>query len=199
MIFVGYTFLLAVVYPRLNANSEEFDLPYVVSLLFILSVTTFIQYYFGITHQILLTAGQQSYVHLFSNAATMFGNIIFTALLIQMDASIHVVKFCSAGIFALKPVIYAVYIQKHYKIDKTVVLDEEPIKQKWNGMALHFCGVIQDHTDAVLLTVFSSLSQISVYTVYLSVVNGIKGLIYTANHSMAALFGEMIAKGEKRP
>lgn len=196
VIFIGYTLILTFLYPLISGSSKEFDLTYVITLLIILSVTTFIQYFFGLTNQILLTADQLAYIYLSTNAITLLGNTIFTAILIKMDASIHLVKLCSATIFALKPVVYAIYVKRNYKIDNNIILDEEPIKQKWNGMAQHICTVVQDKTDVILLTMFSSLSQVSVYSVYISVISGIRGIIYTANLSVSALFGNMIVKGE---
>lgn len=196
VIFIAYTILLCIIYPILNAKSGEFDLEYVVTLIVILSLTTFIQYFFGITNQILLTADQRAYIHLITNSITVFINVIITAILIYFECTVHMVKLGSAIIFAFKPIIYFICVNKIYSIDKRIELKEEPIKQKWNGMVQHICTVVQDNTDTVLLTLFSSLINVSIYSVYLSIINGVKGIIFTANSSISALFGNMIAKGE---
>ena len=49
-----------------------------------------------------------------------------------------------------------------------------------------------------MLTLFSNLSEVSVYTVYLLVVNGLKKIIQSFNNGIDASFGDMIAKNETK-
>ena len=90
-----------------------------------------------------------------------------------------------------------VYVHKHYKIDKKIKIIEEPIKQKWNGFSQHLASVICQNIDVVVLTMCSSLKNVSIYSVYYSITNGVEQIIMTAATGLEALFGNMIAKGEQ--
>ena len=72
----------------------------------------------------------------------------------------------------------------------------EPIKQKWNGLAQHVASVVLSNTDTVVLTLFSTLQNVSVYAVYFLVVDGIKRLTTSITTGMQALLGNMYANNE---
>ena len=72
----------------------------------------------------------------------------------------------------------------------------EPIKQKWNGLAQHISGVVLGNTDVVVLTLLSSLENVSIYAVYSLIVNGVKQIVVSMTNGFRALFGNMLAKDE---
>ena len=61
-----------------------------------------------------------------------------------------------------RPLFLNVYVKKHYNIDKNVNYNDDPIKQKWNGFAQHLAAVVVDNTDIAVLTIMSSLQNVSV-------------------------------------
>lgn len=195
-IFIAYIAVLAVIFP-IFVNTE-YDVLFTVSLLVILSISSFAEYFFGVTYQLLLNADQKSYVQtLLQIIATIF-NTLCCIVVMHIGAPIHVVKLVSSLIFVLRPIGQAIYVHKHYHINKKLKLTEEPIKQKWNGFAQHLAAVICGNADVVILTMFSTLSNVSIYSVYYNVTNGVTMLIMTAATGLEAYFGNMIAKGERK-
>lgn len=89
-----------------------------------------------------------------------------------------------------------VYVKTQYKIDKNVSYDVDPIKQKWNGFAQHLSAVVVDNTDVAVLTIMSSLKNVSIYTVYYSVAFGITQIIMTTVNGLEAMWGNMLANDE---
>lgn len=85
-------------------------------------------------------------------------------------------------------------VKSRYKIDYNIAIDQEPIKQKWNGLAQHIATVILVSTDTIVLTLFSKLEDVSVYAVYNIVVSGIKSLVTSFTNGMQALLGNMYVK-----
>ena len=75
-------------------------------------------------------------------------------------------------IYLIRPIVLKVYVDKHYSINKKAVYTDEPIKQKWNGLAQHIASVVLDSTDTIVLTVFSTLANVSIYSVYYLVISG---------------------------
>lgn len=192
-ILIVYSLCLAVLLPL---RTKEFDYFFTASLVMIIAVSSFAQYYFGITNQLLLTADQSAYIHLFVGSAIVLTNTLVCAILMKLGAGIHVVKLATAFLYIIKPMILLVYVRKHYNIDKNITITTEPIKQKWNGLAQHLATIVQDNTDVIVLTLFSSLENVSIYSVYILVINGIRQIMNIANNSIGPLLGELIVKRE---
>ena len=194
-IFVGYIAVLCVVFP-VSVNSE-FSPWFSISLLIIISISTLAQYLFGMTYQLLLNADQRSYIQLSMQIGTIILNTIFAVTLMKTGASVHAVKLASAAVYVLRPLGQAVYVRRHYTINKKIKVIGEPIKQKWNGFSQHLASVVCTNIDVVALTFFSTLENISIYSVYYNVTNGVEQIILTAAVGLEPLFGNMLASGEK--
>ena len=192
-VFIVYIIILCSIFPFMI----RFDLWYTISLLLIISVSTFAQYYFGMTYQLLLNADQRSYVQFILSIGTIILNTIFAVSLMKMGASVHIVKLMTAVVFILRPLGQIVYVRKHYRIDKNINLVGEPIKQKWNGFSQHLASVVCQNIDVIVLTLFSSLSNVSIYSVYFNVTNGVQQIIMAASTGLEAFFGNMIANDER--
>ena len=189
-----YTVLLVVLYPIMTDTS--FDFSYIAVLILVIALNSFAQYYFGMTYRLLLNADQLSFIQLLLQSATMILNTVACVILMKCQASIQVVKLASSLIFLLQPLVLTIVARRRYKIDRTIVLEGEPIPQKWNGLAQHIATVVLGNTDIVVLTFFS-LKDVSIYTVYNLVANGVKQVVVSMTTGVQALFGNMLARGEK--
>ena len=194
-IFSAYILVLCFVLPKLV--DTRFDWWYTASLVLIISVSTLGQYLLGNTYLILLNADQRAYVYLTLQIGTIVLNTVLSIILMKMGASIHAVKLMTAIVYILRPIGQALYVKKHYKIDRSVKLVGEPIKQKWNGFSQHFAAVVCQNIDVAVLTVFSTLENVSIYSVYYNVTSGVDQILLTAATGLEPLFGNMIARGEK--
>lgn len=194
LILFCYVVVLCVVYPYISDTS--FDWIYVSALIVIISIGSFSQYVFGIVDRLLLTSDQKGYIVYISTILSTLLNTIVCAVMIYAGATIHAVKLASALIFLAGPVIIHIYIRKNYPLDVHIHYDEEPIKQKWNGIAQHIAAVVLDGTDVAVLTAFSTLENVSIYAVYNMVIGGIKRLTMALTNGIQALMGEMLAKKE---
>lgn len=196
LIFAAMLIAFAGVFPFVV--SDEFDWLFSFSLVLILGISTFAQNYFGITYQMLIQADQRQYIYSAITIATTILNTLIASLLIEMDFSIHTVKLGSAIVFALNPIILNLYVRKKYSIDKKVPANESAISQRWDAFAQQAAAFVNNNTDVMILTIWSNLKEVSVYTVYYLVANGLYKLEYTISESIEAAFGNMIAKGEKK-
>lgn len=192
-IFIGYILVLCFLFPTM----VDFGTWYTISLLIIISISTLAQYLFGMTYQLLLNADQKSYIQLTIQIATIILNTVFSIILMQMGASIHLVKLMTASVYVLRPLAQMFYVHRHYNINKNITVVGEPIKQKWNGFAQHFAAVVCQNTDVTVLTIFSTLENVSIYSVYYNVTNGVEQIIMTAATGLESLFGNLIANNEK--
>lgn len=194
-IFIAYLVILSFIYPQIV--SSEFETGYTISLLLIISISTFAQYFFGMTYQLYLQAEQKTYITSGIQAITTILNTVISIILIKLGMNIHIVKLFSAAIFVLRPLVQNIYVKKKYNINLKEVDNSFKLKQKWDGLAQHIAAVIHGNTDVTILTIFTNTAEVSVYTVYLFVVNGIKNLVQALTGGMDASFGDMYARNEK--
>ena len=194
-ILIVYVAVLVVVFPVLV--DDRFGFVYDATLILAMSVSYFAQYYFGLLDGLLLKADQKAYIINVIDMVTLVINTIFCYCLLYLGFSIQTVKLTTAGIFLLRPVLVRLYIRRNYQIDRKCKYDKDPIGQKWNGVAQHVAAIVLDSTDMVVLSIFSDMYAVSVYSVYLIVVSGIKNLILSCLSGIGALFGELWARQER--
>ena len=193
-ILVVYVIFLVILFPFFAA--KEFGYGYSATLILTISISTFAQYYFGIVNRILLTADQRGYIQYITQTIAVICNTIACYILIALGCRIQIVKLATSIIYLIQPFAIYLYVRGHYQIDKKIKYDKEPIAQKWNGIAQHVAAVILDGTDTVVLTLFSTLSNVSIYSVYFMVVRGIKQLFMSLTNDITSLIGELWAKQE---
>lgn len=195
-VFLIYIFILFMIFPQIIDSS--YNVWYSGSLLLIISISTFMQYYFGITYQLLLNADQRLFIPNILTIITIAINTGISVLLIRAGYSIHFVKLVTTVIYIMRPIGQIIYVNNHYKINKNLSLKEEPIKQKWNGFAQHLASVVVTNTDVTVLTLFSTMNNVSVYSVYFNIVYGIESIVMTLVGGLESLWGNMIANNEMK-
>lgn len=195
-ILLVYTAVLMLIYPIITI--DKFDYVFTMLLILVISISTFARYYFGITYRLIFSADQLAFVHFGIHSVALILNTVACIFLMSIGASIHIVKLTTSIIFLLQPVILNVIARERYKIDRKIVFSGEPIKQKWNGLAQHIAAVVLGNTDIVVLTLFSSLENVSVYAVYHLVVNGVRQIFISLTNGMQAMMGNMLAKKEMK-
>ena len=132
-LLVGYTIILTIVYPWIV--KEEFAYFYTAALIFAISINSFAEYYIGVSYQLLLGADQLGFIRYFVNVIALVINTIACIVLMKSGASIQLVKLSTSLIYMMQPIALSMIAKKRYRIDRTITLIEEPIKQKWNGFA----------------------------------------------------------------
>lgn len=191
---LGYVALLIIVYPRIINKTENNT--YVVVLILAISAGLFGQYYFGLVDRCVLTAYQKEYIYNIVQSVLIVVTTIVSASMIIIGQTIEVIKVTTGIIMLASPVFIRLYINKNYKINRREQYSEEPIKQKWNGVAQHVSYVVCQSTDTVVLTLFSSLENVSVYAVYNLVANGLSSFINAMLSGAKAFMGDLHAKDE---
>ena len=196
MILLIYIAGLVIAFPFITDG--KFDFVYTTGLIIAMSINLLSQYYFGIVNKLILNAAQLVYVQMTLGIITIVLNVVISVALMYCGFSVQIVKFASSLIFLIQPVCYTVYVRKTFKIDKKIHYSGEPIKQKWNGFAQHVATVVLENTDVLVLTVCSTLSNVSIYSVYHLVTNGLKLAFVSSTTGFKSLLGDMYAKGETK-
>lgn len=194
LVLLLYVMVLMLVYPTIS--NQDFDGVFTAILIGAMSISSFAQYYFGIVDSILLTADQRGYIQYNAQTIALVLNTAACVAMISAGCSVQMVKLVSSLIFLIRPLALRAYVNRRYGIDWKVKYEEEPIKQKWNGVAQHVASVVLNGTDVIVLTMFSTLSNVSIYSVYYLVVSGVKTLFMSITDGFQAILGELWAKQE---
>lgn len=194
LLYIIYSIGLACIYPVLFKTRFSFE--YVWSLTLILSITMLIQYMFSLTLRTLLIADKKSFIVNLTQTGIVICNIIFSLLSIRVYPSVHVLKCISGTLFVLQPIVYRRFIKKNYQIDWGAKSDKSLIKSRWNGFAINLAAFIHNSTDVTVLTIFTNLETVSIYSVYFLVSNGIKQLILASFSGIAQTIGQAYARGD---
>lgn len=191
---VGYILLLGCISPYIFDGGYGW-LP-TATLILAMGVNSLAQYYFGLIDSILLSADQRGYIQYATKIVVNILNVVIATWMIQRGNTVQIVKIASAAIFLLGPILIRCYVKKKYRIDRKIVCEGEPIKQKWNGVAQHVSTVVLEGTDVILLTVLSTLSDVSVYSVYYMVISGVRQLYTATTAGIQSMVGGLWAKGD---
>lgn len=190
-----YILILSVSYSYITNSS--FSTKYTCTLVLALGASYFFQYYFGLKNQLLLIADQKAYIHNLLSIFVLILNNIVGCILILTGYSIQLVKITTAFILLIRPILMELYVRRNYQINWNIQYTEEPIKQKWNGIAQHFATTVLISTDNIVLTLFSTLKNVSIYSVYHLVLNGMNNLILSFSQGASAYFGNLLANQEE--
>lgn len=195
IIFIIYTFLVAIFYPFLIRT--PFDWDYVFTLTLILGISLFVQYCFSITWRLFLQADQKVYVASFVQILVIILNTCLTILGIKISDSIHVVKLFSASAFVLQPLIFNFYINRKYELDMNVEENKAVLTHRWDGFGINIAAFLNGNTDVTVLTIFSSLGNVSIYSIYNLVATGLKSLITAISAGIVPTLGNSYAENNK--
>lgn len=191
-ILLIYVIVMMVYYPILV--KQNFDFFFTATLIFAISIRFFAQYFFGIVNRLILLADQKAYIQFIAQIMAIIANTVGCYILIKFDCSVQAVYGMTSIIFLLQPVAIHLYIKKKYALNRKIHYDVEPIKQKWNGIAQHIAAVVLSNSDSIVLTAFSTLANVSIYSVYLLPISGVQLLILSMTAGIQALIGNLLAK-----
>ena len=187
-----YVVAMILYYPYLV--KQNFSFTFTATLIVAISIRSFAQYFFGIVNRLLLLADQKAYIQYIAQTAAVIANTVGCYILIAFDCSVQVVYGLTSLIFFLQPLAIHLYIKRSYVLDRQIHYDVEPIKQKWNGVAQHIASVILSSSDSIVLTTFSTLVNVSIYTVYYLPMSGARLMIMSMISGINALIGNLWAK-----
>lgn len=194
--FLAYCIVLGIVYHDM-AQVSIFSRGYIFALVLTIGLSTLAKYMGGLANLTLIVADQKQYVNNLILIVTTIVNTVSIILLTYLNCGLLWVKLGSSLIFVVRPLLYSLYVKKHYYLPKTVK-QKAALEQKWTGFGQHIAYFLHSNTDIVLLTLCADMQLVAVYSVYYLVINSIRAITESFTGGMEALFGEMIAKKQTK-
>ena len=200
-LFLGLIILLAVGFPLfLDQYPSGMGYVDVVALVFITGVSGAIDMFTLAKYTALLNADQKTYVISIASSVYVVLNTALIAVFSILCFDIIWVKAIALIAVLLRSVILVAYCRKHYPyLDYKAKPNYTALNKRWDALFQQVLGVAQNGAPMVILTtVTRDLKQNSIYTVYNAVVAGLNSILSLFVSGLAASFGEVIAKGEKK-
>ncbi len=195
VIFIIYIIILMIVYPFIVNN--QFDNIFTLALIPILAISLLLEYFMGMTYKLYIQANQKLYIISYVQIITIILNIIATVILVKLGVEVHITKLVTALIFVARPLVQNIYVRKKYKIDlNKKVYEKIELKERWDALTQHIAYIIHTNTDIMIITIFSTMKEVSVYSIYLLVVNAIKNISKSFMGGIDAKFGKLLAIGD---
>lgn len=197
-IFLAYCIILSIVYPFIQSGDGEGGFGYIftMTLVLIIGINSFIQYYFGMSYTIALNADQLGYIGAFSQIVTVIFNAILIVIMVNLGAGVHLVKLVSAFVYIIRPIAVNIYGRYRYKVDRRVPKDEKSVEQKWDNLGQSIALYVHQKTSYIFITLFLTLSEVSVFSVYSLITTSLSSVITSISTGFVAGLGNMYAKNE---
>ena len=192
LVFVGFALLMCVGVKLIV--STEFDFVYTAALVAVLALDTYFNYYFGITHILLLKADHKLYIVQTVQIITIILNLIISVVIMKLDGPLHIVKGASAFVFLINAITWRYYVKHHYRIDRNEKATALP--EKKNGIIHHLSYFIHRNTDIVIVSAVLGVINASIYSVYNAVILVIENLLISISSGVSGAIGNMLAKEE---
>lgn len=197
LIFSGASLLLVLIYPLIVKGQA--DAVTAATLVLINATGTMIEFFVSNKYRAFLTANQQ--FNVISNFTTqgVLLNTIVSVLLIKFHASILVVQTAAMAIYVIRMIMIAAYTRKRNpQLDFHAPPDHAALGQRWSAFYYQISGMLITYSPILIITIFSGLKEVSVFSVYNMVYLAINMLVLAFASGLPAGFGEIIAQGDTK-
>lgn len=193
IIFLVYTFLLSAIFAIKEAG--RFGAKYVITLVYIISFVTLIQYLFSITNKLLLQAEQKVYIVNTVLSVTVICNLALSIILVYTFPNIHVIKLGAALVYLIQPIAFSRFVDKKYRM-RNSQKNVYKLKNRWDGFAQNLAHFVNLNTDIAVITIFLSFDKVSVYSVYLLPITALRSMIGAMTNSYQSAMGKYYAQND---
>ena len=190
LLCLGFTVAVAVVYPRVVATHYSYLYTFILTI--VLGSRLIIQYCVSISYRLLLNADQKVYYVSIVYIIITIVHLVLVLACVRFTDDVLLVYFVSGLVYLIQPLFYILYVNKHYELDGKTEYKGNVLAQKWDGFGQNLAYFIHTNTDVVLLTLFSTLTNISIYAIYLLVANALKGFIITVSSALVPSIGNIL-------
>lgn len=197
-VFSSVLLLVSLVLPFTLKGQVEFA---VASLLTAVTGGSYIaSYIVGGKYKAILCADRKMYILYILDMLSSILSCGLRVMALSFGATIIWVQILNLVSILFKNAGYYIYVKVHYK---KINYDDEPnlrsISKRWNVLIHSIAGIVVNHTDVIILTLFASLKIVSVYSVYNMVFGQLSTTIQsTFIQAPQAHFGILYYKDKKK-
>lgn len=188
--------VFSVVYPLIVG--EQLSFTFVAVTVLVIGLSRSLEYLLCSEYRVLLSADQKLYIVYGTQAIGMLLQSIFicTALLLNWGIIIAFSGSCIS--FIVRYITMKYYCERHYKgfVDKSIgkkLYDKniKNIKQTKDVLVHQIAYMVSYNTDILLLTIMTSLKEVSIYAVYKLLFSIVKSISNIITNTFTPYFGNL--------
>lgn len=196
IIFSILALILAFLFPYI-VESDSINSIQIIGLVFILGINGSLEFFSMGKYRALLTADQKSYIISIIQAIGQVLNCIIIVFLALNGSSIVVVQLIATTSYIVRSILFGLYIKNNYKsINFYTTPNKEGLHQRWDVLFHKIGGMVVFNSPIAWITIFCTLVEVSIYSVYNMVFVGINGIIGVFNTGLMAGLGDIISRGD---
>ncbi|MBW8014712.1 MAG: hypothetical protein FVQ82_00870 [Planctomycetes bacterium] len=166
-------------------------------LVLVLGCSGVLNFFVMAKYRALVTADQKLYIINYLTIISVIVNTIVVVVLTRMDVNIVLLRVVALLSVFIPPFVMHFYIKRYYGfVNYKAKPNNKALNKRWDALILQILGLVHTSVPIILATIFTSLSQVSVYSIYAMVVTGVTQIIYVFSGGISASFGELIALGD---
>jgi len=181
LLSISYVFVVETSLPKI----------YVFLVVILAGLSGVISYFFQGKYRIFLSAEGKGYIT--TNIATIsnVGVSLLKALLLVNGANVVMIQMVYFIFNFFQMLFIVIYMHKCYRwLDLKVKPDFEAISQKKAVMVHQIAELIFNNTDMVILTIFTTLKTVSVYSMYAMIFGMVKSVTVTLSDGFLYALGQ---------
>lgn len=176
-------------------------LPTQVFLLILFSgMGNVLNYFFQSKYIALLNTEGKTYIHVGINTVIQIFTQILKIVMITNQFDIVLIYFVYLVITAMQILVLNIYMNRNYKnkLDKSIKPNIQALNQHSSVLIHQISGLVFSNTDVLVLTVFTNLRYVSIYTIYNMVINNLNVLTVTVLDSFTSALGLIYNESKER-
>ena len=177
LLFLVFTVVLAIAMPFISTSSLDNWLVIIITLL--MGLANVLNYLFIGRYQVLLTADRNIFVIHILDAVLGIAFAVIRVLMVNAGLSIVLVQTVALLSPMARMAVLYVYTKIRYpEVSHVATPNYQAISKRKFVLTHQAVGMVTNHTATIILTVFSTLTTVSVYSVY--------NLIYSNVHTVVS-------------
>jgi len=126
-----------------------------------------ISYILGGKYKALLNADRKLYILCLADCISIVLSCVLRVIALELGYGIVIVQLLNLGCVILKNACYVTYVKKRYDhINYQKKPDYLAVNKRWNVLIHSLAGLVVNHTDVLILTIFADLKIVSLYSIY---------------------------------
>lgn len=191
-IILVYAIIIGLFFNQLSDSS--YDRWTCFALVLVISGATIAEYVVGISYDLILQADQKVYISSGINIVFHVLRVGIMYLVILLRGSLFAMEAAFLVLFMVKVSVLRYIARSQY--DFTLTKERQIIESRWDGMIQHIAYSIHNNVDIILITLFLTLRDVSVYSVYSMIVAAVNKVTKAIATGTSASFGKIIASGD---
>lgn len=188
---------LMIVYPFIVTT--EINKGIIVSLIFLMGMTGVINFLFQGKYKVLLQAEGKSYILLNIDTIISIGLNLLKVFLIIKGYNILLIQSTQLILNLFQLLFIEFYIRKHYSwLNFSEKPNYQAISQSKSVFVHQITTLIYNNTDLLILMMYSSLKQVSVFAVYNSLTTMVLNIIFQVSNSVTFLLGKFMSVDKRK-